>query len=136
MAAHPDLDPSVKDAITVGANNAANAQYDSAKGALDRYGKTTGNAAGSAAATAQLAMDRAGTASDVNRQNLIDFEQLRRQRQAQGLQGVSGLYSGEGAYNAGLLGARAQLAGQPIGRNSTTQGSGNFVGTNFGLSVM
>lgn len=135
MVANPDLDSKTKDAITVGANDAANAQYDSAQGALDHYGRVTGNRGGNAAATAQLAASRAGTAADVNRKNLIDFEQMRRQREAQGDTGLGALYNGENNRLGQLFGARSALDANPIGKNNTTSGSGNFVGSNFGFSI-
>jgi hypothetical protein len=135
MVQNPDLDQKTKDAITVGANQAANAQYDSAEGALSRYGRTTGNRAGNAAATAQLAMDRANTAADTNRQNLIDFEQMRRQRQSQGLQGESGLYNQSNQNLHDLFGARTALDSGSIGRNTQSAGNGNYIGSNFGFSI-
>ena len=135
MVNNPDLPDSVKNDMITSANQSANSQYDSAVGSLNRYGTTTGNRAGNAAAVAQLAQDRAGTAADTQRNLGQFFQQYRNQRQMQGLQGVSGLYQGEGNELNAVNAMRVGLDNSPIGRNNSTSGSGNFVGSNFGFSI-
>jgi hypothetical protein len=135
MVANPDMDAATKNAIQVQTNQAANSQYDAAQAGLDRYGRTTGNRAGNAAATAQLAMDRASTAANTNNQDLMNFQNYKLQRQQQGLAGLGSLYSASNQQLDSLGQQRAALDAGPVGGLNSTSGSGNYVGSNFGFSI-
>lgn len=132
---HPDLPDEVKAAMTTGANEAANTQFDSAEARLNRYGRTTGNRGGNAAAVADLAKARGDVAADVNRKNALDFEEARYKRLGDATGGLANLYQSEGNFLSGMFGARGALANKPLGGKQQTGGHGNFVGTNLGFSI-
>ncbi len=124
-----------KNAMTQEGMNAARAQYAGAGGLLARRAAATGNTAGYAAGVSSLGRAEAGTYGQQARQNIIDFAKEKQRRRELGLQGMGGLYTGETNYLSGLMGQRAGLSSSPIGRLSNTKGSGNYIGTNFGLTV-
>ncbi len=124
-----------KNAMTQEGMNAARSQYAGAQGLLARRAAATGNTAGYAAGVSALGRSEADTYGRQARQNIIDFAKEKQRRRELGLQGMGGLYTGETNYLSGLMGQRAGLSSSPIGRLSNTKGSGNYLGTNFGLSI-
>ncbi len=132
---HPDLPDNVKSAIITGANEGANAQYDSAQGALQRYGRTTGNRAGNAAATAALGKSRADTAANTNRQVQLDFENEKTKRRQEGAAGMGNLYQTEGNKLFQLFGLRGALSQKPIAGRQQGSNHGLSIGNGFNFSI-
>jgi hypothetical protein len=132
---NPDLSADVKNAMTTKANEASNAQFASAEGRLNRYGRTTGNRAGNAAAVAQMATAKADTAAGVNRENVLDFERERFARKKLATEGLAALYNNEGNFLSGMFGARGALSAKPLSGKNQSGGHGNYIGTNLGFSI-
>lgn len=135
LLAHPDLPDNVKSAIVTGANEGANAQYDSANGMLSRYGRTTGNRAGNAAAVAALGKSKADTAANTNRQVQLDFENEKTKRRQEGETGMGSLYNTEGNKLLAMFGARGNLSNKPLAGNTTQSSHGLNVGNGFNFGI-
>lgn len=135
MANHGGYDDATKNAITQEGMNAAKSTYSGAASRIGMNSAATGNSAGMAAAMSQLGRDEANTLGQQGRQNQIDFANEKQKQKQAGLTGLAGLNSNESNYMMGLFGQRAGLSSKPTESLNTTNGTGNYSGGNYGISL-
>jgi hypothetical protein len=130
-----EIDPAVKNAIMQEGMKAARSQYAGAGGALQRRAAATGNTAGVTAGLASLGRAQAGSLGSMARQNTIDFEAEAQRRREGARAGLAGLYGGEAARSAGLMGLRGTAYQRPSGYDERYNRSERQNEFHAGLSI-
>ena len=128
---HPELPADVQNAMEQEGMNAARANFAGQSGQLARHVAATGNNAGYAAGLSQIGRNQAGALGQQARQNKIDEENLKRQRENWAAQGLGSLYTGESNYNQGILGGLANLLKMPSGKVGVNSQDEN----KFGIAI-
>jgi hypothetical protein len=135
MANNPGIPANIQNLMTQQALNSANSSYAGANDSIARMSAASGNRAYAPAAMSTLAGQKAGTQSDIVRQNQIAFQQERQRQYETGLSGLSNMYGGESNFLANLLGQQGRIDLSPIASLVQSIGTGQAYGASGTLAI-
>jgi hypothetical protein len=134
IANNPGYDAATQAAITGQSQGALASAFDSLQQAANNRVAQTGNSAGFADLTDQLARQKGQQEASLAQQNQVNFANTAMQQQMSALQGLSGLYG----VNANLLGRTLGIPSQLLGvRANASRPNGFFssLGASLGGTV-
>jgi len=130
ILSNPGYSPADKAAITSQSQGALSSAFDSLQQSAANRVARTGNSAGFADLTDELARQKASQSADLAQQNQLNFSNTAYQQQMQALQGLSGLFGVDSNLLGRTLGIPSQLLSD---RANASRPSGFF--TSLGSSL-
>jgi hypothetical protein len=131
---NPGYSPADKAAITAQSQGALSSAFDSLQQSAANRVAQTGNSAGFADLTDELARQKAAQSASLAQQNQLNFSNTAYQQQMQALQGLSGLFGVDSNLLGRTLGIPSQLLSD---RASASRPSGFFssLGSSLGGTI-
>ncbi len=137
MLSNPGYSAADKAAITGQSQGALSSAYDSLQQSAANRVARTGNSAGFADLTDELARQKGIASAGVAQQNQLDFSNTAYQRQLAALQGISGLYGMDTSLLGRTLGIPADLLNTRANASRSTgffSSLGNSLGSTLGAA--